>query len=245
MPPLLLALARASLDGLLKPPVTLNDLHPFECSEVLRAARESMPLDGSINPDLAFLPAPRTWIEFEEERGVRIGLYLQERKGWALVSVYYGENGRGGHAPVFDSILSLGKNYETSADFRFIRKAGFRPDDKIAANAIIAGHIYALLAIINTPRAFPRRVCHPHKGLARRISRAQAMTARYQPREWTELVLSNKPLTLGREVSGHTGAMPLHFVRKYWKPSEQRHIESHWRGDAENGIVLRRYRVTA
>ena len=68
----------------------MDDVHCFEVSEISEAA-EAMStrlLETGIDDELMFLPAPKTWIEFEriiEGRRFRIGYLMEEREGFVSV----------------------------------------------------------------------------------------------------------------------------------------------------------------
>lgn len=61
----------------------MSDIHCFECTEVFGAACElSKEMSdkgsvGAVRGKLGFLPAPKTWIEYESE-GIRLGMLLMQ-----------------------------------------------------------------------------------------------------------------------------------------------------------------------
>lgn len=78
----------------------MNDIHCFECSDVLQAARalvwdKKKPLEENqkraalMSEVTSFLPAPKTWIEFKdpERRNTRWGVLMQEDAGFATFTV--------------------------------------------------------------------------------------------------------------------------------------------------------------
>jgi hypothetical protein len=107
--------------------------------------------------------------------------------------------------------------------------------------------IYALLAIINSPKVVARREHAPSKVLERKLKVGRGKGFQLQP--WHEIVLDVDPGPKGDEA-GHTGrltgARALHFVRSFLRIRRGRleHVRAHWRGDAAAGISRATYRVT-
>lgn len=226
----------------------LDDVHFFDVSAVYEAACDlsiSMMKTGMPPGRLAFLPAPRTWIEWTEGAG-RCGALLEAQEGDPAASVTWAVTlfeDRRVRVAADRGWLTLGKQ----AGLNGIAFADERQDQW--KRAVADARIYALLAMINTPRVIGRTTHQPHAGLQRKIAAARSMPGKYPLHAWHELKLEVQP---PRDESGHeprqtilTGGKALHFVRAYVRLQRGRIVvvSSHWKGDPALGIKRTRYRV--
>lgn len=223
----------------------LDGVHFFEVSAVFDAAR-SLGADflrGRDLPDvLAFLPAARTWLEWTEPTG-RVGVLLEAELGDAsahIRSVALLKDGRllfppnGGWLMLGASAGLHGIAYPAAI-------TGVRPK-------ILDAVLYALLAMVNTPRVIGRRQHMPHAGLQRRLAASLRLPGKYPLHAWHELALEVTPPTPDggtlREAR-LTGGKALHFVRGHLRIRQGRleRVSPHWRGDPALGIKQTRYRL--
>jgi hypothetical protein len=245
----------------------MGGIHCFECSELFDAAGDmaltftKARLAGK--DKLAFLPAPKTWIEWrnpiapchQHPNGTvgRMGALLIEEGEYA--DVWLAHAIPGGTGPdVFASFpgyfrmpLSGNPDMETfnvSAELQeFI-------DGHMVAN-LHGPFLYALLAMINTPRVIGRRQHMPHAGLQRKLARAKGMVGKYPLHAWHEVKLEVTPPRLDRSATGEphetrlTGAKARHFCRAHLRVrlGALELVSPHWRGDPALGIKQTRYRV--
>ena len=210
---------------------------------------------------LFFLPAPKTWIEWKRDDGLRVAALLVEQSQdsdgiiWADIFYAAGNLSR-------DKIDTWPP--ETLASHWIPARLplrGSKPETFIAAENNPASdwiesspfgaddigwwiEVFAMLVIINEPRSFGQVERAPHRGLQRQLARAGIPWALHA---WHEIVLETPAAP--EKHSGHsedgTAKMPLHFVRKYIKWSTGTTVESHYRGDASLGIKRGRYRIVS
>lgn len=212
----------------------MDDIHCFECSEVLGLAKElgDQALSSGVDERSTFLPAPKTWVEFAED-GERLGLLLVEKDigAYKTASVFVADrNGSG----AVTSFVMLG------AAARPIGALGDKRMDAL---------IYGLLAFINTPRIVGRRQHMPHRGLERDLRRALGLQGKFPLHAWTEILLHVAPPKDASDepsVEAHyTGKRALHFCRAHLriKLGRLELVKAHWRGDSSLGIKRSRYVV--
>ncbi|HVJ44650.1 MAG TPA: hypothetical protein VM639_24345 [Dongiaceae bacterium] len=211
----------------------LDDIHCFEVTPVLGVAanlafkvEEARRDTVGICDDLLFLPAPRTWVEFESHGG-RAGFLLEQKETHTEVRAAFQHDDRFESAPRIDHFSS-------------------RP---IEMDAFGWGFVAAVLMMINRPKIFGRRQHDPHRGLARKLLAGRSICGRFPLRAWTEIILEVTP---PRDASNDepsetqlTGQRALHFVRAHlgirW--GQLVLISACWRGDASLGIRQSRYLV--
>lgn len=239
-----------------------DDIHCFELSEVMPLIQDVILMgwdDPAKRPesDLYFLPADRTWLEWLGDDGLRKAVHMtaipshlvlfapdgRALDGAADVKVinqtqtgvhFYGEAFT---IELSGKRLALGANTATEADHEVI-KAYTR-------------YIYAMLAIINSPRLIGRKQHMPHRGLERRLANAKGLVGKFPLHAWTELKLSVADIGKradGTEYEAHyTGEKCLHFCRSHLRIRNGRleRVSAHWRGNPALGIKRTRYAVTA
>lgn len=267
MTPMLQALMRDALlpeakrrlvyrHGLKGPPRRPESFGAFDVSSILDLARRAcaaMAEKRMAQDQTAFLPFESTWIEFADtdDAGQRVHVAwhlerfevpLPNESGASLVSYVWSPNGgwvSGGVMPFALPLRGsawLGQGIPTRLDYSL-------SDDAQRASSFL----YALLAMINSPRALARREHAPHKGLDRDLRR----TGQPGLRPWTEILLE---LPGGRRIErddaappaeGRGGAKAEHWVRMHprFKLGRVEWVTAHKRGDPALGTVQATYRV--
>ncbi|MCB1476608.1 MAG: hypothetical protein H6883_07115 [Rhodobiaceae bacterium] len=228
----------------------MGDVHCFEVTDVFDAA-PALSLNlisrGMVPEVLAFLPAPKTWIEWRFDDGGRQAFLLIETPGGsaqAFSAREHPEYGIEAHEFVGELLLA-----PKSWDQPFPVPCRF-PGETVFRQKGWAAFLYGTLAIINTPRIFGRRQHMPHRGLERKLLQARAVVGKFPLHAWTEIQLRVKP---PKDASGDpsheahlTGRKALHFCRSHLRirRGQLEFVSAHWRGDAALGIKRSRYRVT-
>lgn len=220
------------------------DVHCFDVSEVYPLIMSFCDGVVAFDEQLAFLPAPNTWIESRTPSGGRAG-FLIEEKG-SIAEVRAASHGVGfpfASATTVDKIKLL-----ASRDV-------IQPIDWDQAHldqeADYRGFIYSALALINTPKIIGRRQHMPHRGLERRLLKDQSIIGKFPLHAWTEITLNVTPPKDGSGEGEHeahlTGQKALHFCRSHLRIrlGKLEMVRAHWRGDAALGIKQSKYRVTA
>jgi len=234
----------------------LDGLHFFEVTAIYEAAKAISEKVGEAvlggHDDRAFLPAPRIMMEFAISDPAmplvaRQAFIVEERRdGFADVTLIlkYGDGRIVSSNGVIAVIPMRGKCQTKEV---FINKKHLSMDADTAS--AIACCIYALLAMINTPRIIGRRSRMPHAGLQRKIAALHGMPGKYPIQAWQEMLLEVTP---PRDEAGHgerktclTGGKALHFVRSYLRirAGKLELVSSHWKGDPALGVKQTRYRV--
>lgn len=214
----------------------MDDIHCFDATEVIEIAKDfsdAMARHGDWLSQTAFLPAPRTWIEFIED-GQRMGILLTCRDDYAFAKCAFVDRS-------MDTgiVLCLGSeashnDYEHRNEYRHLYRV-----------------ILAILAIINSPRVIGRQQHMPHRGLERRLAKAKGLVGKFPLHAWTELKLSVSDI--GKRADGttheahYTGEKCLHFCRAHLRVKNGRleRVSAHWRGNPALGIKRSRYRLAA
>lgn len=237
----------------------MTDIHCFEVSEVhplvndlLNKAIDETRSGGRLSTvraaaaETSFLPAPRTWLEFERD-GSRHG-YLLIEKGH-VAEVFWVLPDEGGRpiatGPYTMGLAGAGGVLSTLE----LQRAGVT--DRISfALAGIAVALNIFLALINTPRIIGRQQHMPDASLERRMLKHRRAIGHFPLHAWTEIKLKvHAPANLSDEepVEAHlTGQRALHFCRAHLriKGGRVELVKAHWRGDASLGIKRSRYMVT-
>ena len=223
----------------------MSDTHCFELSDVVDAI-QSLAYDINLRPGssdvLAFLPAPRTWLEWKVGQD-RYGIHLEETSFGADLAIA-GEKGfhseTGGQIALRESLLKAGPD-----EMPFGNSGWLGPKD----THFLIFFLYAALALINTPRIVGRRQHMPHRGLERDLVRAMRTVGKFPLHTWTEIKLE---ITDPHDATGdpsaeahYTGTRALHFCRAHLRVrlGKLEIVRSHWRGDGSLGIKQSRYRL--
>lgn len=215
--------------------------HFFDVGDVLPLAHELVRVcDGEAAAlcDLAFLPAPVTWLEFRAADGGRAAFMLaQVTAGEAVVVLVTAKMAA---RPVGFIYTDLG------ADDVGAMPAGVMPGwpPEVAERLLMT--VYGLLNLINRPGSLQQCEHAPHRGVSRALAR-KGLVGKFPLRGWTEIKLSVGPGGNMREPknAGATGDKCLHFVRAHrrrcWGVWVK--IPAHWKGDAALGMKQTRYRL--
>ena len=161
----------------------MTDIHCFEMSEVFELADDlgkkwhdaSIGDDGLytgsvIDKTFAFLPAPKTWLEWRggeaEPKGYRMGVLLEEpgKSGLALCTFADTDGETGFRSIEKPLVVAL----RTREDFS-LRIVGDFPFSR-AWQITFMHRIYAFLALINSPSVIGRRQYAPHKTLIKHFA---------------------------------------------------------------------------
>ena len=215
--------------------------HFFDVADVLPLAHELVrACDGEAAAlsDLAFLPAPITWLEFRAADGRRAAFMLaQVSAGEAMVVVVAAEMAAKPVGFIYTDI--------EPSELGFMPMGvapGWPPD--VAERLLCT--VYGLLNLINRPGSLERREHAPHRAIARNLAR-KGLVGKFPLRGWTEIKLSVANGGNMREPknAGATGDKCLHFVRAHRRRcwGEWVKIPAHWKGDPALGIKRTRYRL--
>jgi hypothetical protein len=239
--------------GILK---RMSDVHCFEVSEVSLLSRSMMEdmirLPKSVGP-LAFLPAQRTWIEEKDTDGARFGV---------LLSSVNGPDGKPHHAAV-DTAVWSDRSFKSVGNGVIELIGSLRPGE--APRSMMLSHckttpddlesnrftywLYAVLALINSPRIIGRKQHMPHRGLERAIIARRGVIGKFPLHAWTEIKLEvNSPKDAsgeGSQEAHYTGERALHFCRAHIRIrlGKLEIVRGHWRGDASLGMRQSRYKL--
>lgn len=200
---------------------------------------------NAIDKRLAFLPAPKTWIEYigsPNEPTVRIGLLLEEFESLALCTISSASPERGLRSLAEQMVLAL----HTRDDFAVKKNPDLEPLVPEGWQTTTLFRIYAALAAINSPKVIGRIIHPPHKTLVRQFA-----IGKFPLHGWTEIkLLVNKPADVDDGLPHEarlTGRRALHFCRAHIRVrlGVLEYVRSHWRGDPAIGIKQTRYTVLA
>jgi hypothetical protein len=226
----------------------LKDIHCFEVTACLDLAldvadcvdrnEEATTAQERIETvgERIFLPAPKTWIEYVEPSGIRLGFLLHEHDG--RISVLYFTDGY---------MKALGTIQNNSAEVRVFPGDEVVSDDDAYSSLV---HLQLLLVVINSPKIVARSERGPSFGLQKRFRDAPG-GAPFKLQDWTEIKLQ---ITKPRDIDDGephedqiTGRRALHFCRRHIRIKNGRleYVRAHWRGDPTVGIKQSRYVVGA
>lgn len=207
-----------------------------------------------------FLPAPMTWIEWADEKGissVRCGFLLLGRDddlhaGAALI-VHNASPSKvllpiscrfqltDPQLPTVSPVWG-GEDILRQIEDRYRIKTGeiSRTNPKMYEEFGVT--LLAILALINAPKVATTR---PGDDLTR-LNLKRRKKGRTPLLTWRTVIINvDAPDVRTAYHPGDTGKMPLHFVRSYLQRNhgEWRLVRAHWRGDAEHGRILKNYRA--
>jgi hypothetical protein len=247
----------------------MNDVHFFEITEIQEVIFELQATLGKVGTDLAdeaigaraFLPAPRTWIEWKAhgERQAVLCIENGDRAFcWSFHELPEGDVALNwyGYMSLHSGDIVCGRDGMKPGEqmtFRFPESAIQLINDRLNGSGtqyVLACLAFAQMAIviINSPRFVGRKIHPPHKGLVKLLRNSWG-GGKFPLHGWTELKLHvNKPIELD-DGQPHeatlTGRRALHFVRKFMRVrlGKIEYVVSHWRGDASIGIKQTRYTV--
>lgn len=256
---LTLPIKRRSFEDLCQLLPRMRDIHCFEVSNVFDMAADlcvnnSMLGPAAMNSDLAFLPAPKTWIEWRrgEHGNEREGVLLEQTADGRAAWCTWAFKGAGlFRSQAKHHRFAIGLGDEVVA-MKVADKAGVARWLSGETEAQARGWtalVYALLALINTPRVIGRRQHMPHAGLERRLLQMKGIVGKFPLHAWTEITLECKPPDDMSDMPGYearlTGMKCLHFCRAHLRIRRGRveFVSSHWRGNPALGMKQSRYRV--
>lgn len=223
----------------------------FECSQIYPLAKEMVADDLETGcqdySEMAQLPSPKTIIEFmlggnrlmlfaeQRETTIRYMAFLADRKQGA---VYAMESGFELGTPI-----NLHPRWDRDVLMEWADASGMDPDNFGEQQAKgINGLLEKMLCMMSQKglvepleRSIDKRILREaiHDDLA-----DGATTI------WAECRI--RPGRHGQgSKDGDSATMKLHYVRKYFKPSLQKWVDGYWRGDADLGIHLKWYSVSA
>lgn len=245
----------------------ITDFVCFECTEIIPMVTDLCREGVTPSDRSAFLPAPLTFIDMKVSQVMgakRAGYLLAERAIGEDADVFFVT----GVAEVGFNFLHLGHlplRGRTPIAERSFGEARHARDMGISLGGGVGqAHmpgIYALLAIINSPRVIGRRQHMPHAGLQRKIAAAKGMVGKFPLRAWTEIVLQVTPPVTedGVHEARLSAGKALHFVRQHIRViggvlvriggqkkrlgGREILIPPHFRGDPSLGMKKSRYRL--
>jgi hypothetical protein len=109
--------------------------------------------------------------------------------------------------------------------------------------------LYAVLALINSPRVIGQRQHMPHERIEREKLKALGLVGKFPLRAWTEILLSVAPpddRTGEPSNEAHlTGEKCLHFCRTHLRVrlGQLEYVEGHYRGNPALGFKRSRYKL--
>ncbi len=194
--------------------------------------------------EFAQLPAPVTTIEYVMQ-GTRIMLLCDEHADAVRYVAFYEEDGvprpklMGGFRPGTSDHLPgewLEPAYAAGPNPPTIMSA---TDPRMVVMTSITSALEKYLCIINQPGLIE----HRERTTDKRVLKEAKKIGKRAPVTWHECRI---------RVGCHSGTatatspadepvMPLHYVRKYFKPSVQKWVDGYWRGDIALGLHLKWY----
>lgn len=229
----------------------MADIHCFEISEIVSESNRLVEVKGlesitQVAEVTSFLPAPKTWIEFQSKgKQERLGFLLEDMNEYALVS------------PVFltaDKFVSskfrFGLPFKGQSTVGTIHLETGTPENTAQIFGRMASTLIGALAFINTPRIIGRRQHMPNRGLEKKILKDRRAPNVFPLNAWTEIILHITPpvdVSNNPSIEAHlTGQRALHFCRAHLRIQHGKLVvvKAHWRGDPALGIVQTRYKVT-
>lgn len=214
-------------------------VHCFEVTEVVELVEHylanSKDFRGWVSDhlDTLFLPAPKTWIEFQGRDG-RAAALLEEAPG--------------------DKVAVSIANQRIVRWFGYVnlKTRQLEPTQEVMDEcptkyASMMLYPFGFLPLINTPKIIGRRQHMPNRKLEKRLTRALG-AGKFPLKAWTEIKLSvSKPMEIDDELhEAHlTGQRALHFCRAHLRirRGQLEYVSSHWRGDPAIGIKQSRYKI--
>lgn len=232
----------------------LEDLHCFDVGAVAGAVNQAIdqePDKGFRNTIhtlglSAFLPSPRTWLEYVVPENAQRTAVLVEKSADSFVFwLILDEPLTSYFCGTFRSHRALEEPYPGFSIGRPV--AGTWCDDPSEIESKLtrlAIETLLLLDIINTPGLVALKTVQPHRGFERALR--QLGVGRYPLQAWHEVVIKpGEPAPDDSGETGLTGRKCLHFTRAHKKRvhGQVRMISHYWSGDPALGIKRTRYRV--
>jgi hypothetical protein len=250
----------------------MTDIHCFECSAILDlvfdlfGGPEKLAAMEKASARYSFLPAPKTWIEFDnpvnqartgylliEDGDLITGYVVYQAPGhfWSVPFYFQIPHIRCEHPDWVAQIVPVGPQPIPTNDLhaRALYLATYdRWRDGVQNAAML---VPAFLSFINTPRVIGRRQHMPHAGLQRKLAHARGLVGKFPLHAWTEIRLEVSPPRIHRSATGEpvearlTGAKAQHFCRCHLRVrlGQLELVTAHWRGDPALGMKQSRYRL--
>lgn len=229
----------------------LSNTHFFECTEVLPLMETVQETSQEWFDERTFLPAPRTWVEFENPLG-KCAVHMEDTgQGWARCSIIWPD------CACYAGLASYNGDYNVpgtdvagmyAVPDRIREQFGHEHIKRLREAFISAAH--CLLVIINSPHIIGRTTRVPHRGLERELRKKFPVFGKYPLHAWSELKLEanvrQKDEHTGEVHEAHlTGKKCLHFCRAHLRVrlGKLELVSSHWRGDPALGIKRTRYKI--
>jgi hypothetical protein len=252
----------------------LSDAHTFEISQIAEVVDDlyrrmawsvtkrdetldlnSEVMQGSV---LAFLPAPKTWIEWKEEwegETLTTGVLIQsdtkelpaDLQGGSHALCVLAMKSHRRAKSMGRLFLPLGRE-KLLTRWRKVKNENEALENVESQVAWILT-IYASLAVINTPKIIGRIKHAPNPSLEKRLLNGRRSPGKFTLHPWTEIVLHvNKPAEIddGEPHEAHlTGRRAFHFCRQHLRIMNGQLVlvRAHFRGDPAIGIKRSRYSV--
>lgn len=226
-----------------------REFHPFEVTQVLplmRSFASTMMADALPSIEWSFLPAERTWIEWEAD-GVRLGAMMIRDGGSATVVMACDKplcSEPLGILPLRDDLERFAADPARTIELH--KDWCGTHGDRTTVYVVFA--LYAALLIINSPKVIGRTLERPHRGLVRQVSRRAVYQPFFPLQAYTEIQLRAETIdeTAAADVTSTlTGRLCEHWVRAH----QQRYrgiwqiVRDYWRGDPALGTRHSRYIV--
>lgn len=254
MTPLATRLVEASIDQATFPDTrsylrsVMYDVHTFDCTEVCELVEELIDASNlhDVLQTLLFLPAPKTWIEYDISKRAgsgRVGILLEELDDRIDAILFTSESLRGRR---LGAVVTNGGVGRFIPDIATAKELEF--DARTAERYL--RYKFLFLVLINTPKIIGRRQFMPTASLEKKLTRGFGI-GKFPLHAWTEIKLNvTKPIEIDDGVphEAHlTGRRALHFCRAHLRIRMGRleYVSSHWRGDPAIGIKQSRYKLSA
>jgi hypothetical protein len=202
--------------------------------------------------DMAQLPAPHCVLEFVKD-GVRIALLCNQTQTGGNIEYLCVVPGKTEPAPIFRGGFTPGTpgtlggewiDYDGSERGHRSAYTGAHADILEASDerfSLIMRMNISLekfLCIINQPGLVDRR----ERDADKRVVREALKSGQSVPDKWHVCVIRPGQHTKAGETKNPgEPVMPLHYVRKYFKPSLGKWVDGFWRGDIALGLHLKWY----
>lgn len=220
----------------------------FEVTALVDMAAEMVDADIAAGctefSDFARLPAPVSVVEYHllghrtmllcEEAGDEVGyIAFFDDDGYPRPQLKGGfRRGSSDHLPGewFDASDSFGSEGPRTM---------MASDPRMGVMTSITSALEKLLCVINQPGLVDR----DPRPTDKRVSREARKTKLNTPDVWHQCRIRPGEHSRPSAITGFPGepVMPLHYVRKYFKPSVQKWIDGYWRGDLALGLHLKWY----
>lgn len=202
----------------------------FDCENILQMAFNAAEANRQIGcmsiAEELQLPAPSTWLEFKQQ-GYTIGCICEERGNSIHVGI----------------IGNIDGEYKTLTNFHMVRGTDVIKTNHDGMRSIIySALVENLLLIIMQPNLVERIKRNTDKRIVRDIrSRNGGQIGDFL--HWSKCIIRSGVHKRVGDCDNSGVEKPLHYVRKFFKPSIGKWIDGYWRGNADIGIHLKWYSI--